>query len=273
MIPGQSTAGIPSSSIARRSSVSSSPSVDPERSAHIGERPRKQLLVAQNRAAADGVAQEPRALVAGDAGVDDGEGLGEAGLAVGAGEHFRHGVVEQRARFQIVEHGEMRRYARFERRDVQEPLAEGVDRVDLEPARRLDGPGEQPTGEQQAFRAGAHALEVEQLVGEPGIVQRHPAPEPVEHTDRHVRRRRLGEGEAEDARGRHALQQQPQHAVGEHLGLARAGIGGDPGGDARLRGALLEMRDVGEDFDRCAHDSSPPVPPVADHSLTRARWS
>ena len=59
----------------------------------------------------------------------------------------------------------------------------------------------------------------------------------------HLGRRRLGVGEAEDLLGRHAAQQQPQHARSQHIGLARAGIGRHPHRTRRVGRAPLARGD------------------------------
>ena len=74
------------------------------------------------------------------------------------------------------------------------------------------------------------------------VVERDPVAERGEHPLRHVGGGGLGEGDAEDLLRRHAVEQQPDHALHQHMGLAGAGIGGDEGrsrrvGRARLRGA------------------------------------
>ena len=59
----------------------------------------------------------------------------------------------------------------------------------------------------------------------------------------HLGGRRLGEGEAEDLLRLGAGQQQAQHPIGEHAGLAGAGRGGDPDRACRVgRAALLGRR-------------------------------
>ena len=74
----------------------------------------------------------------------------------------------------------------------------------------------------------------------------------VEHAVRHVGGGGLGEGDAEDFRRVDAVEQQPDHALRQHVGLARAGIGRDPGrarrdptprsaGAARRRGMMRLM--------------------------------
>jgi hypothetical protein len=119
--------------------------------------------------------------------------------------------------------------------------------LDLEPPRRLHGAGEQAPGHLQGFSRGALAGEFGQFRAQRGIVQRHPAAEHAKHADRHVGGGRLGEGQAEDAGGRRPVEEEAHHAVGEHLGLARARIGRDPGRRARIGGPAL--RGLGEIVD------------------------
>ena len=59
--------------------------------------------------------------------------------------------------------------------------------------------------------------------------------QPLEHLVRHVGGGGLGEGDAEDFRRIDAAQQQVDHALRQHIGLAGAGIGGDEGRDVRDR--------------------------------------
>ena len=73
--------------------------------------------------------------------------------------------------------------------------------------------------------------------------------------------------------GATSVQQQPDHALHQHMGLARAGIGRDEGGRRRIgRARLRRANRVGDDARRL-HHSSIPSPPAADHSLIRARSS
>ena len=72
------------------------------------------------------------------------------------------------------------------------------------------------------------------------IVERDPVTERREHPLRHVGGGRLGEGDAQDLLRRHAVEQQADHALHQHVGLARTGIGrherrGGGIGRARLR--------------------------------------
>ena len=72
--------------------------------------------------------------------------------------------------------------------------------------------------------------------------------------------------------GRRACEQQAHHAVGEHLGFARARIGRHPGRGARIGGAALRVLGVVRDDEIGAHSEPSPPPALAsDHSFTRAR--
>ncbi len=57
----------------------------------------------------------------------------------------------------LVEHGEMRRDLRFERKALQQPLAEAVDGVDLEAAFGFERAREQAPRKAQALRVGRGA--------------------------------------------------------------------------------------------------------------------
>ena len=67
------------------------------------------------------------------------------------------------------------------------------------------------------------------------------------------------------------MQQQAQHALRQHMGLAGTGIGGDPGSGGRVGGLALRGDRIGGNFVTQGHHSPPSSP--ADHSFTRARWS
>jgi hypothetical protein len=91
-----------------------------------------------------------------------------------------------------------------------------------------------------AASAGAGLAQLGQFGGERGVGQHRPGAEPGEEPVLHLGGGRLGIGQAEDALGVGAGEQQPRDPVGEHPGLARAGIGRDPG-----RGAGFGRGDLG----------------------------
>ena len=68
-------------------------------------------------------------------------------------------------------------------------------------------------------------------------------------------------------------EQQADHALHQHMGLARAGIGRHERGRRRIGRARLRVADGGGNGARRLHHSSSPMPPAADHSLIRARSS
>ena len=78
------------------------------------------------------------------------------------------------------------------------------------------------------LRVDAAAAGLAHRLVERGVVERGPLAERVEHAVRHVGGGGLGEGEAEDFRRIDAGEQQPDHALRQHVGLARAGIGRRP---------------------------------------------
>ena len=77
-------------------------------------------------------------------------------------------------------------------------------------------------------------VELQQLRRQRGVVGgRGPARQPLLDAAGHLGGGRLGEGEADDAFRVGAAEQQPEHPIGQHAGLAGAGIGGDPDRAAR----------------------------------------
>ena len=165
----------------------------------------------------------------------------------------------------LVEDGEARRHAGLERKALQQPLAEGVDGLHLEPAGRLDGDGEQLA--RPLHLVGASGAPVEQL-GELALqarlVGRHPLGQPREHALRHLRGGGLGVGERQDALGRRAGQQQAQHAHGQHVRLAGAGVGADPSRGGGIGGGrLVALRLLGRTaaIDRLEHRRGPSLTP------------
>ena len=119
----------------------------------------------------------------------------------------------------IVQDGELARHVRLEGKLVQQPLAEGVDRLDLQPARRLQRPGEEPPRLAQLLPGGRAPFELGDRRRELGLVEHRPFAERAEDAARHLRGGDLGEGQAED-RGRiGAGEQQADHALGQHVVL------------------------------------------------------
>ena len=69
---------------------------------------------------------------------------GLSGSAARLQQHIERQLIEQLRGRGLVEHLETRRDIGLERELVQQPRAEGVDGLHLQPARRLERRGEQP---------------------------------------------------------------------------------------------------------------------------------
>ena len=187
---------------------------------------------------------------------------------------FVLGMAQQGGGVGLVEHVEARRHAGFAREALQERLAEGMDGREVDAARRIEHAREQAAGERalpllQFWRRRLVDQLLDFLV-ERGVVGHRPAAQLACKPIAHLGRGGLGEGEAENALGPHARQQQARHAIGQHLGLAGAGIGHHPGRLARHGGAALLAAGI---LDRIELGGHSPVPPALDHSATRSRCS
>ncbi|MNY57879.1 hypothetical protein D3C86_1941440 [compost metagenome] len=108
----------------------------------------------------------------------------------------------------------------FQRKLVQQRLAEGVDGLDFQPARCFQRLGKQPArfGKLDAIRR--LAFDGGDAVLKIGIRQSRPFRQTVENTARHFRRRGLGIGEAQNRRRPAAGQKQANDALGQDMGLA-----------------------------------------------------
>jgi len=189
----------------------------------------------------------------------------EFGIIAGAcgGEHrFARGE-ERLARASLVHHLEMRRDARLDGKAPQQRLAKGVHGVDAHAARRIEHTSKEATRLSACGRVRHLAGERYEILGERTIGHGRPTAQPVVETIGHFGGRRLGEGQAKDARRRAAGQHERQHAVGQHLGLASASRRGDPDRTVDGGGVALQRARV------CGAHS--PSSPMTDHSLTRAR--
>ena len=191
-------------------------------------------------------------------------------------QHAQAGAVEQLRFRGLVEHGEARRHIGLERELVQELRAEGMDGLHLEPARRLERKSEQAPRQRAQIGIGPAVRDFSDRSIERGIVERGPLPQLLEHPVGHVGGGRLGEGDAENLCGIDAVEQKPDHALGEHVGLARAGIGRHPGGDRRVRSCDLHTDEIVRNGAGTLVHGAPPMSSSSrpiDHSFTRARWS
>src|SRR5688572_19165405 len=173
----------------------------------------------------------------------------------------------------VLEDGEVERYARLYRKAVQHALAEGVDGLDLEAARRVKRMSEESAGTSLfGTRRNITCYVPYSLTQAFGIEQR-PCAEPPGDALAHLGSRRLGVGEAEDLLGRNAGEQQAQHALGQDVGLARAGIGLDPHRGVRVGGGPLRADDgrIQGLLEDAGHSLSSPSFKL--HSSVRLKWS
>jgi len=128
--------------------------------------------------------------------------------------------LSRRASDAAVEHLEPRRHIGLERKLMQQTRAERVDGLHLESARGFEREREQLPRPCAHLRAGGDARRSQDDAVERGVVVRGPLRQRVEHPLRHVGGCRLGEGDAEDALGLGAFEQEPDHALRQHVGLA-----------------------------------------------------
>ncbi len=160
-----------------------------------------------------------------------GEGLCQSGLAGGVPEIMsRRAAGEQRRLHLRVEHFEMRGDVGFQRKLVQHRFAEGVDGLDLQPARRFQRLGEQPPCPAQRVAIGPTAVQsFDPCPPAPSSPSAVHSDKRRKHPVRHVGGGGARVGQAQDLRRIGAAQQQSDDALRQHMGLARAGIGRHPG--------------------------------------------
>ncbi len=194
------------------------------------------------------------------------------------GECCRIGAVERLGpgRFQlgpavhVLQQPEMRGERRFQRKPAQQGLAEGVDGADAHPAGQVQHAGEQRAGGGGACRRNVERLE---LSLKRRVVHRDPGAQHLLQPDRHFRRGRLGERQAQDALGigGRVGQHQAQQPVDQQLGFARSGGRRDEGGNRRVRRLHLQGGGAGGGGGSGGvHSVSPSA--SAAHSATRANW-
>ncbi len=193
-------------------------------------------------------------------------GVGEGG----AGQVFARGVAEGDRRL-VLQHGEARRDACLDGEATQQFFAEGVDGLDLQPAGRLQGAGEQAArfGQAGGIEGGGVAVvQLRQFRRQFSVVHDGPFAQRLEQAGLHLGGGGLGVGHAQDGRGRGAAQQQARHPADQGGGLAGSGVGGDEDRAGRVGGAGLGGDAVADVEVHSASPSSPP--PMTCHSQTRA---
>ncbi len=135
-----------------------------------------------------------------------------------------------------------------------------------------DGAGEQAAGLCQRIRVDAAAFaQFGKGCPEFGIRFHRPFAQTAEEAILHLGRGGLGVGEAEDVLRFHPAQQQAGDAVGQDAGLARSGIGGQPGRGGGFGGLHLPFG--GGLHHGCFPTGSAAGWAVVSHSPKRDRWS
>jgi hypothetical protein len=195
-------------------------------------------------------------------------------LALGGGEQIGQHLPGQQRAVAVLHRPGAGRQLRLVRERAEQPLREGVDRIDPQPAARaIEHSGEKGARAGAGIGIGGRA-DRRQPLGELRIGQPHPLRQRAVDPVRHLGRAGLGEGQAQDLRGRHVLlQKQPQHARGQHLRLAGPRRGGEP--DGLVRADRVHLVAV-QRMDRCgtAHPASPSSDVMCgSHSSSRMSWS
>ncbi len=86
------------------------------------------------------------------------------------GESARARLVHQQRRFALLGDAKSGRDIGLEGKEMKQALAEGVDRLDLQAARRLDGAREQAAREAELSGVGRRRAATDDLLREPGVV-------------------------------------------------------------------------------------------------------
>ena len=160
------------------------------------------------------------------------------GVVVDAGEDCLLLLAQADDGVPVLDKAEVGGDAGFEGKAPQQRLAEGVDGVDAHAARQVEDDGEERPGA-LPVGGGRQHREIRERPVEVGVGEADPAAEPVLQAQRHLGGGVAGEGEAEDAARIDAREHEAEQPVGQELGLARTGGGGDEGGNGRVRGRLL----------------------------------
>ena len=169
---------------------------------------------------------------------DDAE-RGSQVFVVAAPRGIENAVPRRQQRFgrgAFVHDFEIGRQPRFDRKPAEQGFAKRVNRLDFQPAGRIQHLGEQPSGECAHRRGRGITRQPDDGGVQLGFRHYRPFAQQAADTVLHFRRRGAGEGEAENFAGRATLQQQAQHPVGEHLCLARPGRCRHPDGGIRCGG-------------------------------------
>ena len=153
----------------------------------------------------------------------------------------------------VVEHGEARRHIGLERKLLQQPRAQRVDGLHLQPARRLQRAGEQFARRfaqacardcgMPASRIAASSASSSSVTQWPSVVNTRSAMLAAAALVKVMQR---------IFSGAHVVEQQPDHPLHQHMRLARAGIGRNERGRRRIGRARLRVANVAAGMMRAA---------------------
>jgi hypothetical protein len=142
---------------------------------------------------------------------------------LGAHQHCGQGLPGEQLLLAPLERAEARDQPGLGGKGREQALGEGMDGLDPEPAAgRVEDPGEQAARPRPRFRPEILAQRL-QLGGKLAVSQPHPISQPPMDPVRHLRRSRLGEGEAQDRGRLGAGEEQAKHPGSEDVSLARSG--------------------------------------------------
>ncbi len=146
---------------------------------------------------------------------------------------LRHGIDDfgaQQVGGAILDFRELWADAGFERKTSQQSRTERVDRLDLQPARRLDGSGKQGPRRCQTRRVDRCVdTKLGERAGQCGILQHRPVSQTLEQAVLHLRGGRLGISQTEDVLRLNAVEEKARNPVGQNTGFSRACVRGKPG--------------------------------------------
>ena len=147
-----------------------------------------------------------------------------------AGEHMILRLLQEKRLFLIFNHGKGRRDIGLKGKEMQQPLAKSVNGLNFQAAGGFHRLGKQAARMVQQFCARCvlhrHRLaEIFKRSHQGRVIKLCPLRQGVENAGRHIGRRHLCIGEAENARRINAAQQQADDAHGQNIGFARASIG------------------------------------------------
>ena len=158
-------------------------------------------------------------------------------------DHALAGLDQRFAGAPLVDDGKFRRHSRLQREAAQQGLAEGVNRRDLDAARRFENAREELSRPGDRRVAGYAPGQLLQGLGELSRPRCRPIRQLLVQPVRHLGGSSACKGQAQDAGGIGPIEHQPQQAVDQDPRLPGPGRGGDP--DGRPWAGRLALRGIG----------------------------